>query len=144
MRTSLPAPPNRLAAGSAPLASLSVITSLPPCPKTRISVVLATVGVPPATAIAPPFTRILPAALRLMAIELSAPSPNTLRLPALKLAVVAAFAGALVAARTPADSTAPASSRRAGRRQAVGRDAFIVSPLGDARRRAGGCSIPGR
>ena len=75
--TSLPAPPNRFAFGSAPLTSLSVITSLPPCPKAWMSEVLATVGVPPATVTAPPLTRIWPAALRLIVIELSRLSPNT-------------------------------------------------------------------
>ena len=44
---SLPSPPKRLAAGRAPLVSLSVMVSLPPRPKTWMSVVLATVGVPP-------------------------------------------------------------------------------------------------
>ena len=96
MRVSLPAPPNRFAAGSAPLTSLSAITSWPSRPKTRISVVLATVGEPPMTVTAPPFTRIVPAALRLIAIELSALSPDTVSTPELKVAVVAAFAGALV------------------------------------------------
>ena len=71
VRTSLPAPPNRFARGSAPLTSLRVITSLSPRPKTRISAVLATVGVPPTTATAPPLTRILPAALRLIAMLLA-------------------------------------------------------------------------
>ena len=68
VRTSLPAPPNRLAFGSAPLTSLSVTVSLPPRPKTWMSEVLATVGVPPTTAMAPPLTRILPAASRLTVI----------------------------------------------------------------------------
>ena len=65
MRVSLPAPPKRFARGSAPLASLSVIVSLPPWPKTWISAVFATGGVPPVTATAPPLTRMVPAALRL-------------------------------------------------------------------------------
>ena len=68
---SLPAPPNRFACGSAPLASLRVSVSLPPWPKTWISVVLATVGVPPMTGTAPLLTRIVPAASRLIVIVLS-------------------------------------------------------------------------
>ena len=96
-----------------------MITSLPPWPKTRISAVLATVGVPPTTVTAPPLTRIFPAASRLTAMLLSRVSPNTLSVPALKVAVTAAFAGAVVAAMTPAASTLPASSRRVPRRRAV-------------------------
>ena len=110
---SLPAPPNRFASGSAPLASLSVIVSLPPWPKTWISAVLATVGVPPRTCTAPPLTRILPAASRLIVIVLSRLSPKTVSVPVpgLNGAVVAALAGALAAARRPAASTVPASRR---------------------------------
>ena len=67
--------------------------SLPPRPKTWISAVLATVGVPPMTATAPPLTRIWPAALRLTAMLLSRLSPVTLSMPLLKVAVTAAFAG---------------------------------------------------
>ena len=104
VRVSLPAPPNRFAPGSAPFASLRLITSLPPRPKTRISEVLATVGVPPATATAPPLTRILPAALRLIAMLLAALSPKTVSTPVLNVAVVAALAGLLVAPSTPAAS----------------------------------------
>ena len=122
MSTSLPAPPNRLARGSAPLASLRVIVSLPPRPKTWISEVLATVGVPPTTATAPPLTRILPAASRLIVIVLSRASPVTVSVPALNVAVVAAFAGALVAASRPAASAVPANNRRA-----LSRVSFIVS-----------------
>ena len=90
---------------------------------------LATVGVPPTTATAPPLTRILPAASRLIAIVLSAASPNTVSTPALNVAVVAALAGTLVAANTPAASTAPASSRRAARRQPLVCLVVIVPPL---------------
>src|SRR5687768_1187196 len=127
-RVSLPAPPNRFALGSAPLAWLSVIASWPPRPKTRIRAVLATVGVPPEIAIAPLLTRSLPAASRLIVIVLSALSPNTLSTPdpGLKVAVVAALAGELVPASTPAASTAPATSRRA-RRRPFFRLGFIVS-----------------
>ena len=114
--TSLPAPPNRFAFGSAPLTSLSVITSLPPCPKAWMSEVLATVGVPPATLTAPPLTRIWPAALRLIVIELSRLSPNTESVPALNVAVTAALADTVVPASAPAESTATASRRRAARR----------------------------
>ena len=115
MSTSLPAPPNRLAAGSAPLTSLSVSTSLPPRPKTWITEVLATVGVPPTTATAPPLTRILPAALRLTVMLLSRLSPVTLSVPLLNDAVTAALAVALVAASTPAASTPPVTNRRTER-----------------------------
>ena len=111
---SLPPPPNRLARGSAPLVSLNVMTSLPPRPKTWISVVFATVGVPPVTATAPPLTRILPAASRLIVIELAAESPDTLSTPpALNVAVVAACAVPLAPAAMPTASTAPAATRRA-------------------------------
>ncbi len=129
MRVSLPAPPERLAFGSAPAASLSVTESWPAWPKTRISAVLATVGEPPWTATAPLLTRILPAASRLIAIVLLAPSPYTVStpLPGLNVAVVAALAGTAVAAIRPAASTAPASSRRAARYQALSVPAFIVS-----------------
>ena len=72
VRTSLPAPPNRFARGRAPFVSLRLITSLSPRPKTRISAVLATVGVPPPTGTAPPLTRMSPAALRLMSMLLAA------------------------------------------------------------------------
>ncbi len=129
VRTSLPAPPNRLAAGSAPLVSLSVITSWPPRPKTRISDVLATVGVPPMTGTAPPLTRILPAASRLIVSELSRLSPVALSTPALKVAVTAAFAGTLVTAIAPAARTVPASRPRTGRRQRSRLRVFIVLPL---------------
>jgi hypothetical protein len=47
--------------------------------------------------------------------------------------VVAALAGELVPARTPAASRAPASSRRAARRQSLLRPAFIVSPFKSTR-----------
>ena len=93
----MPAPPNMFARGSAPLASLRVIVSLPPRPNTWISAVLATVGVPPKTGTAPPLTRIAPAALRLISIVLAALSPNTLSVPLLKVAVVAALADWLAA-----------------------------------------------
>ena len=90
---SLPAPPNRLALGSAPLASSSVMVSLPPWPNTWIRLVLATVGVPPRTGTAPPLTRMVPAALRLVVIVLSRSSPNSVSMPAawMKLAVIAIF-----------------------------------------------------
>ena len=101
--------------------------SWPSRPKTRISAVLATVGVPPVTATAPPFTRILPAALRLIAIELLAASPKTVSTPLLNVEVVAALAGTLVTARTPAASTALASSPRA-RRELFPRRFFICLP----------------
>ena len=100
------------AAGSAPLTSLSVIMSLPPRPKTWISEVLATVGVPPTTATAPPLTRIWPAASRLTVMLLSRLSPMTVSTPAAKLAVAAALAGTVV--------TAQARRRRARRRRAAG------------------------
>ena len=89
---------------------------------------LATVGVPPMTATAPPLTRIVPAALRLTVSELSRLSPDTVSTPALKVAVTAAFAGAVVAAIAPAVSTVPASSRRAERRQTPWVLVVIVSP----------------
>jgi hypothetical protein len=90
---------------------------LPAWPKTWISEVLATVGVPPVTATAPLFTRILPAASRLIVIVLLAVSPNTVRTPALNDAVVAARAGELAANDTAAASTTPASSRCVPRSQ---------------------------
>ena len=52
----------------------------------------ATVGVPPTTATAPPLTRMVPAASRLTAMLLSRESPDTLSVPALNVAVTAAFA----------------------------------------------------
>ena len=78
---------------------------------------LATVGVPPVTATAPPFTRMLPAASRLIVIELSRLSPDTVSAPALNVAVTAALAGTVVPAIAPAESTATASRRRAARRE---------------------------
>ena len=78
---SLPAPPKRFARGSAPCASVSVMMSLPPWPKTCISAVLATVGVPPLTGTAPPLIRICPAALRLRSMVLLRASPSTERVP---------------------------------------------------------------
>ena len=119
MRTSLPAPPNRLAFGSAPLTSLIVIVSLPARPKTWICEVLATVGVPPETATAPPFTRMLPAALRLTVVELLRESPLTDSTPLANVAVTAALAGTLVAASRPAASTLLPRTRRAVRRQSL-------------------------
>ena len=74
MSASLLAPPKNCPAGSAPLASLKVIASLPASASTRISEVLATVGVPPDWD-RPPFTRIVPAASRESTIELGAASP---------------------------------------------------------------------
>jgi hypothetical protein len=94
---------------------------------------LATVGVSPATVTAPLFTSSFPAALRLIVIELSRLSPVTVRSPALNVAVMAACAGALVPAATPAPSTRPASRRRPARRRRLRALAFMVSPL-----RAGG------
>ena len=133
----MPAPPNRFARGSAPLTWLSVIVSLPPWPKTWISVVFATVGAPPATATAPPFTRIWPAALRLIVMLLSRLSPNTVSWPApgLNDAVTAALAGTLVAASTPAARTVAASSRRTVRRQG------LLLPADLARVRGEGVSV---
>jgi hypothetical protein len=78
---------------------------------------LATFGEPPLTVTAPPLTRILPAASRLTVIVLSRLSPNTDSVPALNVAVVAAFAGTVVAAITPTDSAAAVSTRRAARRE---------------------------
>ena len=133
---SLPAPPNRFAAGSAPFASLSVIVSLPPCPKTWISAVLATVGVPPVTATAPPLTRILPAASRLTTIELLAASPKTVSTPLLNDAVVAALACAVRPANAAVASAPPASSRRVMRRQLLFRPWFMSLPPRAAGRRS--------
>ncbi len=79
IRVSLPSPPKRLADGSAPLASSREIMSLPACPKTWMSDVLATVGAPPATEMAPPLTRMLPATSRLTTIVLDWASPKTVR-----------------------------------------------------------------
>jgi hypothetical protein len=91
VRTSFPVPPKMLAAGSAPLASFSVMTSLPPWPNSCIRAVLATVAVPPKIVTAPPLTRRRPAALRLMVMLFSRSSPNTDRRPApgVKLALIA-------------------------------------------------------
>ena len=100
--------------------------SLPARPKTWISAVFATVGVPPTTATAPLFTRILPAASRLMTIELSAASPETLSTPLANDAVVAALAGGLAAKTAAIPSTTTASSRRAARRRSLLGLAFIV------------------
>src|SRR5205085_1935220 len=80
--TSLPAPPNRRAAGRAPLASFRLRASLPPWPKTWTVAVLATVGAPPVTATAPPLTRIAPAAVRLTTMVLFRASPKTDKTPA--------------------------------------------------------------
>jgi hypothetical protein len=140
---SLPAPPKRLAAGSAPFTSLRVIASLSPRPNTRIEDVFATVGVPPMTATAPPFTRILPAVSRLITIELPALSPVTVSTPPLNVAVVAALAGTAAPAMTPAASAVAASRRRAGRRQALSRVAFfIISPRGERRPSMAGTRLP--
>src|SRR5262245_58607576 len=73
----------QMAAGKAPFASSSVIVSSPPVQNTSITLVFATVGVPPLTGTAPPFTRICPAASRLVTITLSASSPDTDSTPAL-------------------------------------------------------------
>jgi hypothetical protein len=73
--------------------------------------------------------------LRLIVIELLALSPNTVRTPEPNVAVVAAFAVALVPAITPAASTMLARTRRTARRQSLLRIAFIVSPLRAAGRR---------
>src|SRR5262245_28531272 len=81
MRVSLPSPPKRLAAGSAPLLSSRVIVSFPPRPNPWISAVLAIVAVPPTMATAPPLIRILPAALRLTVIVLSRLSAITVSTP---------------------------------------------------------------
>ena len=105
MSVSSPAPPKRLARGSAPFVSSRVITSLRPWPNTWMKVVLATVGVPPAMGIAPLFTRIVPAASRLIVIVLAPLSPKTVSTPLVNVAVVAALAGELAA------STAPAAPR---------------------------------
>ena len=112
VRTSLPAPPNRFALGSAPLASLSVIVSLPPAEdldQRRVGHRRRAA----ATATAPPLTRILPAASRLMVIVLSAPSPKTLSVPLANVAVTAALAGKPETANIPTASAKPTSRRRA-------------------------------
>jgi len=57
-------------------------SSLPPCPNTSISAVLATVGLPPRTGTAPPLMRMFPAALRLTTMLLASASPNTVNTPA--------------------------------------------------------------
>src|SRR5829696_6829596 len=129
VRTSLPAPPNRLALGSAPLVWLRVIVSFPPRPNTWISAVLATVGVPPETETAPPLTSSVPAALRLMTIVLAALSPDTLSVPLLNVAVVAALADWLAATAIPAPITPPTSSRRTARSPARLLLRFTISPL---------------
>ena len=92
----------------------TIVVVMPSRPDTWIRLVLATVGVPPMTVIAPPLTRILPAASRLIVIELLLLSPSTVRVPvpALNVAVVAAFAAALVPASAPTESAATASRRR--------------------------------
>ena len=129
VRMSLPAPPNRFAAGSAPLASLSVITSL-----TAEAEDLDQRGVGDRRRAADDGDRAavdqdLPrriAADRDRVVERCRRSRSARR--QLNVAVVAAFAGALVAASTPAASTVPASSRRAARRRPLIRLAFIISP----------------
>jgi hypothetical protein len=72
------------------------------------------------------FTRILPAASRLITIELFALSPFTDSTPALKLAVVAALAGAAEPAITPAAITVAASRTRAERRRSLSDRGSIV------------------
>ena len=119
MRTSLPAPPNRLRLRQRAVGLVEGDGVVAAQAEDRISVVLATVGVPPVTATAPPLTRILPAALRLIAMVLSAPSPSTVSTPPANVAVVAALAGRPVAANTPAASTTPISRRSAVRRQSL-------------------------
>ena len=91
VRISLPSPPNRNAAGIGPLASSTVIVSLPAWPNSWIRSVLATVGVPPTTVTAPPLIRMRPAASRLALMLLPTLSPNTdsTRAPGRKLAVIA-------------------------------------------------------
>jgi hypothetical protein len=126
---SLSAPPNRLAAGRAPFASLRLTASAPPSPKTRISDVLATVGVPPPTAIEPPLTRILPAASRLIAIELPAPSPVTDSTPAWNVPVVAALADGLAARVAARPRTMPTSSLRQAERRSLSVLALIMLGL---------------
>src|SRR5215210_6664935 len=93
VNVSLPSPPNRRAAGSAPLLSSNEIVSFPTCPKIWIKLVLATVGTPPVIATAPPLTRIFPAAFREILIKLPRLSPNTVSrpAPALKLEIIAIF-----------------------------------------------------
>ena len=81
VRVSLPAPPNRWAFGRAPLASSRVMVSLPAWPNTLISVVLATVGVPPRTATAPPLTRMLPGGVAADGDGVVPASPKTVRMP---------------------------------------------------------------
>ena len=107
------APPNRFAAGSAPLTSLSVIVSLPPRPKTWIVEVLATVGVPPMTATAPPLTRMLPgrvAADRDVVVE--AVAVDRQHAGAERGGGGRAARARSAAASRPAVSAVPASSRR--------------------------------
>lgn len=104
---SLPAPPNRFAAGIAPLLSSMVMMSLPSRPKAWISLVLATVAGPPLTATAPPLTTIVPPALRPSTIVLFMPVPRTERIPAEKFAVTAMCASRLRDCRN-----GPAVSRR--------------------------------
>ena len=82
-----------------------------------MSVVLATVGVPPETGTAPLLTRMLPAASRLMVIVLAPLSPKTVSTPLVNVAVVAALAGELAASTAPAAPAVPMSSQRAARRR---------------------------
>ncbi len=60
------------------------MTSLPPRPNAAISLVFASVGVPPISG-APPFTRILPAALLLNSIVLALLLPMEVRTPPRKM-----------------------------------------------------------
>ena len=58
VRMSLPSPPNRLRSGQRAVGLVESDRVVAAWPNTWISVVLATVGVPPVTATAPPLTRI--------------------------------------------------------------------------------------
>src|SRR4051794_11148924 len=75
-------------------------------------VVLGPGGGPRTRGGAPPFRGIGPAALRLRVMVLFRASPFTVSPPPLKDAVTAACADAVVAPRTPAASTPPASILR--------------------------------
>ena len=85
MSVSLPFPPMRLAAGSAPLVSSSEMVSAPSWPSTLMTFVLAVVAMPPAIATAPPLTNNLPPTSRLTVIVLLVPSPVTVSTCVLEL-----------------------------------------------------------
>jgi hypothetical protein len=84
IRLSLPDPPKIRAPGSDPLVSSKRMVSLPPSPNTLIDLVLNTVGKPPGRPPASgtsPFLLMTPIASRLISIELSKLSPNTVSVP---------------------------------------------------------------